>query len=411
MSLDFDAQGMAAQARAIAQANADALAANVVTGFTPSNMAAWNRAKARVRAGVGDAIVACVGDSTFVGHGAGDNPTGNFTNARFRSSPARVAAQLVAMGLPATQEAQFGGHMVDANNVTLANLPLYNPQLTIASSVQTQWYGATLLTIAGYMISNLNGTGAYSLTPTNAFDTIDVYYVQASGNGTFTVDIGGAALATINSGSPATSAVIKVSVSTGAGAATGTINVKRVSGTVRLLGIIPRSTTTRRVQILNLGWEGAQTGDWASDAGSATYSSGLSSSFYNPANALGTLGPDLTEIKLGANDLSHSTPIAASRANLQTIITAAKLGGGSCMLIAPTPQDPVTRDPLGNTLAYNAMVKALALANGCGFIDLYSRYVSYASMNALGYLADVVHSLPIGYANEGDIIARALHGS
>lgn len=376
--------------------------------FTPANMATWNRAKARVRANAADAVVAFVGDSTFVGHGAGDNPTGNFTNARFRSAPAKVAAQLLALGLPATQEAQFGGHLVDANNVTLANLPLYNPQLTIASSVQTQWYGATLMTLAGYMISNLNGTGAYSLAPSNAFSTMDVFYVQASGNGTFTVDIGGAALATVNSGSPATSALVKLAVSTGAGDATGTINVKRVSGTVRLLGIIPRSTTTKRVQVLNLGWEGAQTGDWASDAGSATYTTGLSSAFYNPANGLIAINPDLTIIKLGANDLSHSTAVATSRANLQTIINAAKLGGGSCVLVTPTPQNPATRDPAGNTLAYNAMLKALAIANGCGFIDLYSRYVSYAAMNALAYLADDVHSFPIGYANEGDIIARAL---
>ncbi len=406
MSADIIARDTAERARQQGAANAAALAQSALSGFTPANMAAWNRAKARVLAGVSDAVVAFVGDSTTVGHGAGDSPTVNMTNARFRAMPARVSARLNTLGLPATAEAVFGSNGIDTVS-TLTNIASYNPQLNVATSGTTNWRVTQIFTAAGHIVMNVSGTGTYALTPSAPFDGYDIYWVNGSSNGVMTTDIGSATLATL-SGSGAT-AVSKTSVSTGGAAATGTINVKRVSGTVYLLGIVPRNSVARRVQMLNLGWEGAQTGDWASTA-SALYAP-TSTAVYNPPNMLATLAPDLTIVKLGANDLSHSTPVATSRANLQIVINAAKAGGGSVVLITPTPQNPATRDPAGLTAAYNAMLAELAAANGCGLIDLYSRYVGWSAANGFGYFADDVHSLPLGYANEGDVIARALSGS
>jgi lysophospholipase L1-like esterase len=409
MSADIIARDTAERARQQGAANAAALAQSALSGFTPSNMAAWNRAKARVLAGVSDAVVAFVGDSTTVGHGAGDNPTVNMTNARFRAMPARVSARLNTLGLPASAEAVFGSNGIDTTS-QLTNLLLYNPQLAISTSGTTNWRVTQIFSVAGHIVTNVSGTGAYALTPAAAFDSYDIYWVNAAANGAMTTDIGGATLATLT-GSGGAVTVGKTSVSTNAPAATGTIIVKRVTGAnpTYLLGIIPRNSGARRVQVLNLGWEGSQTGDWASTA-SATLTP-TSNAAYNPANMLVTLAPDLTIIKLGANDLSHSTPVATSRANLQIVINAAKAGGGSVVLVTPTPQNPATRDPAGLTAAYNAMLAELAAANGCGLIDLYSRYVGWSAANGFGYFADDVHSLPLGYANEGDVIARALSGS
>jgi lysophospholipase L1-like esterase len=409
MSVDLDAQGLALQARGIAAAASAALAERASANLSPLNMAAWNRAKARVRAGVADAVIAFVGDSTTVGHGAGDDPVANFVNARFRSMPARVAAQLTAQGLPALQEAVFGGNTIDAAGATLAKSTGYNPQLTIASSGTTKWYYANEYSLGGRMLRGAGGSAdLWSLTPSTAFDTIDLWYVGGNVTTTFTVDIGGAALQTITAGSNGN--LTKVTVSTGAAPATGTINVRNTgSAFFRLIGVLPRSSATRRVQALNLGWEGAQAGDWASSA-TAGYLPTTAYS-YAPDKALATLAPDLTVIKLGANDLAAQKPVATAQANLQIVIAAAKAGGGSCMLVTPTPQNPATRDPAGLTIAYNAMLQQLAMSQGCGLIDLYTRYIDWPTANGGGYFADDVHSRPLGYANEGDVIARALFGS
>lgn len=383
----------------------------VSSNFSPANMARWNLAKARVRANTQDAVIIFAGDSTTVGHGAGDIPISNWTNAQPRSMPSRVAAMLATLGLPSTANPFAGPNLLNSSNATLAVLPLYKPTIAVASSGTTDWYGANILTLGGFIMNNNSGTGAFSLIEANAFDAIDICYLQAGGNGTFTVDIGGAALATINAGSPATGAIVKATVSTGAAAAAGTINIKRASGTqIRPIAVIARNTGVKRVQVLNAGIEGARTGDWAGNVASAAYNT-TSTAFYGPANVISTIDPDLTVIKLGANDLANSISVAQAQANLTVLITAAKLNGGSCVLVIPTPMDPATRDPLGNTASYNSMVRALALSQGCGLIDLFARYQSWAIANAQGYFADNVHGTLVEYANEGDLIGRILSGA
>lgn len=408
--MDIIAQDLAAQARTFATLALAALMEKPSAHMAPANMAAWNRAKARVRAGVADATVAFVGDSTTVGHGAGDDPINNFNNARNRSMPSRAAQQLVAMGLPASAEAVFGGCTIDSASSTLTRLQLYNPQLAIASSGTAKWFLGNEYSLAGRVMRGAGAaTDLYSLSPSMPFDTIDLYYAGGFASTTFTVNVGGPALQTFNT--TGSTGLTKATVSIGAGASVGTVNVKNTGGQMfRLIGIVPRNSTLRRVQMLNLGWEGSRTGDWASASGSAGYLP-TSTSSWAPDRALASLSPDLTVVKLGANDLAASIAVATCQANLQTVIAAAKVGGGSVILVTPTPQNPTTRDPAGQTAAFNAMLRDLAASNGCGFIDLHSRYVSWAAANGQGYFADDVHSLPIGYANEGDAIARVLFDS
>ncbi|WP_422632309.1 SGNH/GDSL hydrolase family protein [Sphingobium sp.] len=408
--MDIIAQDLAAQARSFATTAMAALMEKRSAHLSPANMTAWNRAKARVRAGVADATVAFVGDSTTVGHGAGDDPINNFNNARNRSMPSRAAQQLVAMGLPANAEAVFGGGTIDSASTTLTKLQLYNPQLNIASSGTSKWFTANEYTLGGRMMRSAGvATDLYSLTPSMPFDTMDLYYAGGFASTTFTVDVGGEALQTFSTTGSA--GLTKATVSTGAAAAVSTINLKNTGGQMfRLIGIILRNTQVRQVQMLNLGWEGARTGDWASASGSAGYAP-TSANSWAPDKALASLAPDLTIVKLGANDVAASIPVATCQANLQTIIAAAKTGGGSVILVTPTPQNPATRDPAGLTTAYNAMLHDVAGSNGCGLIDLHTRYMSWASANGQGYFSDDVHSLPVGYANEGDIVARALFDS
>src|SRR4051794_38579227 len=119
----------------------------------------------------------------------------------------------------------------------------------------------------GNFFRNTGGTGAWSFTPSETFDTIDLYLLNATGNGQVTVDIGGAVLATIDTGvtSGGATAVVKTTAGTGAAAALGTVNVRRngTGGLARLFGVVTRNSAIGKVHVVNLGAVGWASVDWA----------------------------------------------------------------------------------------------------------------------------------------------------
>jgi lysophospholipase L1-like esterase len=372
-------------------------AQSVMSGITPANFTRWHASVAKVLSGTNDAILAYVGDSTTTAQGAGDNPAPYTANARGRSAPARLAVLLNASGIPASSDGVFGGNQVNALNATISAYFLYNPAVSAPSSGTTQWYFENNNSLAGGMWRNTSSLDAWSLTPSLAFDRIDVYYVQSSSAGAFTVDIGGAALTTVAQSAP--TSMQKVTVSTGGAPALGTINIRR-TGTgaqLNIIGVIPRDSTKPRVQVLNLGWSGSESIDWTGVANP-----------WNPGNALATLNPDLTLINLGVNDTvkSYAADTVYGQA-MQTIVSKAKLNGGSCILIKPAPQ-AATRDPSNLMPAYRTVLDNLAAQNGCGIIDLQQRVGSYDSGNALGFYRDTVHMLAAGYADVGRAVYSAV---
>src|SRR3954469_6767848 len=96
------------------------------SGLDTTLLARWRAAKARVRAGTGDAFVGVVGDSTTAGQGAGTGAS--YTNgAKTLSVPSRLAARLTAIGLRASADSVFGNQNVDSATRANANYVAYNP--------------------------------------------------------------------------------------------------------------------------------------------------------------------------------------------------------------------------------------------------------------------------------------------
>lgn len=369
-------------------------------GLDSTMLSRWRKAKGRVRAGSGDAWVGIVGDSTEAGQGANTGTSG-LTSARTYAPSARLAAQFTAMGLRASSDNVFGNNVVDSTNRVVSAYTTYNPAVVVSVNGTSDWFVENLTIPGGYCWRNTSGTGAWSFTPTEAFDTIDVYFINATGNGVATVDIGGAALATIDTSATVggLTAVVKTTVSTGAAAATGTINIKRTGtgGLVRLMGIVARNSGISKVHVVNLGACGWSSVEYSDATGP-----------WSPGKGLQYLGFDLFLINLGLNDAAHSYTAASYYANILAIANFAKTNGADVVLVIPPPQDPVTRDPSGLTSAYTAQLQSIAATLGCNMIDLYSRFGGYTKASAAGYYYDTVHMLKEGYADKADAYARSL---
>ncbi|USQ94189.1 SGNH/GDSL hydrolase family protein [Caulobacter sp. RL271] len=91
--------------------------------------------------------------------------------------------------------------------------------------------------------------------------------------------------------------------------------------------------------------------------------------------------------------------LATFQANLQALITAAKVSG-DCVMFAEAPSAP-TRQTQAIQDQYNQVMADLAASNGCAFFDFVARGSGYAAMAAQGYYVDDTHLRAIGYAEEG----------
>lgn len=354
-----------------------------VINLRPDNMKKWRKALAIVRAGEGNAIIACPGDSTTAGQGAGT--AGGLNGAREKAWPAVLARLLNSYHVPTQTGNAWGAASLDATSY-----PLYDPRVTIGAG----WVSTgTSPSSGGNIWGNSTTTNAYSLTPPDAFDTIDVWTLRFPGHGTWTVDVdGGAALATVNANGAGL--VVKTTVTVTKG--THTVNFKRSSGgAVWLIGIRTYDSTTSKVEVFNLGLPGTQ----ASNLGSAA-------SLWAPSSQLANIAPDLTIINVGINDWHNNVSPSSFRTSYQTIIDKARLSGDA-ILFNPIPSD-LARNTAVQQAAITDVIKSLSLDNDIPLIDIPVRWTDYATSNGLGFYADTVHGAPIGYADIAQIATKAL---
>lgn len=92
-------------------------------------------------------------------------------------------------------------------------------------------------------------------------------------------------------------------------------------------------------------------------------------------------------------------------ADMQTIITAAKLTG-DVLLVVPVPT-VFTLAALVYQQAIQAEIYALSKANNVPILDMTKRWVSYANKSTL-YSADGIHPTAIGYSDEASAIAKII---
>lgn len=360
------------------------LSASGVYNLNATSLPHWRAAVARVRAAAGRGRLLMVGDSTTQGYAAGGTAS---AAGAWPLSPVSALAKLLSANYVQTSVANFFG---DTNALGAGTTyALYDTRFTMGAN----WTESTTHPILGgdwFAYDNLAVTNI-TFTPTTAFDTVICYNWKASpGTFNFNVD-GGASLGTSTGGSTGYQALTATVTK-----ATHTINVvPNNTGAIFFAGILAYDSTTPSIDVMQEGFNGA------------TIASYLGSSQpYNAIPALQFLAPDLTIINLTINDIvaNGQAGLPTYITNMQTLITAAKVSGDVILMMGV----PSTTNTVSDLAAYRAAVQGLASANGAPFVDLSTRWVSYAFTNPIMPYGNGVHPSAVGYQDIAQAIYDAL---
>ncbi len=132
--------------------------------------------------------------------------------------------------------------------------------------------------------------------------------------------------------------------------------------------------------------------------------------------------PDIVFICFGMNDQAIQTngmPVKTKeryRTNIQNFITALKKIGADVVLMAPHPvcletetgrTDPNYR--MGDLAGYCDILRELAIANGCGLVDMYSEFS--LNYNSKTYIRDGLHQTAAGHKVYADKISAYLNAA
>lgn len=337
----------------LGSAHADGLSA----GLTPANFTKWRAKVAAVRAGTGQAKVLVLGSSSSAGGG---------TNSVQTAWPLLLQQNLDKYVIPCKP-----GLAVPTNTI-----------------VDSRWTKGAGWTFGGYGFGGAANYGAASGTNTNVdftpgveVNTFEIYWLRMGGFGTFQANVDSDAATAISTAGADGIGKTTVTCTAGTGHVLhmGTTTV----GLVRILAVDAYLSTAGQVRLGSGAVSGTTTSNYA--AGSA-----LSGP---PAQLL--YAADLTLIMLGVNDAGSAVAVATVQANLQTIINNAKTTG-DVILIAPNPAQENSVNWTWEQL-YTPMMRTLAATNNIGYVDLFTRYGTWTAANALGLMADNLHSTVTGY--------------
>lgn len=330
--------------------------------------------------GTANANLCVVADSIGWGYGSASS---NYPNL---SWPAQLANQLTAAyGVKANFNSFFGA------GVNGFNYGTGDSRVTKGSS----WSQSTdYISMGVDTFKATTNTNPLSFLPTENVDKFTVYYIQAAGLGNFNVNINGGTNTPVNSNGADGVGAVTITGSLTA----NTVNITETSGTVYIIGVKAVDSTQNEINVMNAAVAAAKSSDWSDSAHP-----------WSPANgALYTaLGCDLTLAALGTNDVNAAVSVATFTANMQAIATAAKTSGDIAFLSAP-PEGTGNATVANQALFANAN-KALATTNGkAPFIDIYTRWGTYAVKSLYGYYFDTIHPNQLGYTAMSNAVARAI---
>lgn len=344
----------------------------------------WRLALGKALAGISNARLAFVGDSTTAGLAGG-------TTTFMQSIPC-VSGKILNKSLLQTNLGSTFGDLTRNNPAN--GFPTFDPRIGGFSS----WLQTGYATAGGYAFGNSANTNSLTFTPADAFDTIDIYSIDNTGGyGQWTVNVdGGATLATVDN-VQAVRAIRKTTVSCTLG--THTINIQRngVGGQVFIIGIATRNSTVKTIDIYNLGGGGSTSSDW------------VTSNQIQYLNALQAYAPDLTVIDIGINDRRLGLYTTTYESNLRTLVNGAK-ASGDVILCVPAPSSfaysaYTTAD---NIAAYNAAIYRIAAEKNCPVINKEMIFQSYDLANTNGYYYDTLHPNAAGYGILGQQLSQLL---
>lgn len=349
-----------------------------IYNLTPPTLTKYRKARAAYLSGSARLKIACIGDSTTAGMGSNGSL---FGSARIKSYPNYLAAALQAKD---TRLITNLASRIGSQNVSDAT---YDPRLVLGSG-----WGNVIACPGGDTFTNNSTTNALAFSPGAAVDTVDVYYIVAGAGGSFTIDIGGATLATISQSGAA--ALGKTTVALGS-LTTPTINAKRVSGTVWIIGFDAYNSAVPDVAIWNLGVSSKKVADLAN-----------ATDPYGPLNGTKSMAPHLIILDIGINDWLAPTSLSAFAASYLTLATQYQTVADVIVKI-PIPSI-ASSVSVATQLTYIAAMKSVATTLNLPVIDMTQRFVSQATADAAGYYFDTIHGNALNYADQADIIATVL---
>lgn len=331
----------------------------------------WRKALGKVRGGLGNAKVLCLGDSLISGSG-GSGSTGYGADSRKFNFVSRVKDLMNSYHVPTRADMVLG-------TGGISGYTTFDPRYALTNWADNQNLDGA---IGKVFYSSTNG-GTLVFTPTTSWDRVEIFYPAAGSQGTFDVSVGGSSIGTVNAAGSTDIASSTFNATLGIHGVTIT---KTNSNGNYILGIRVWDSTKSEVEIIQAGWSGA--------VASAFVTNSL------PWDALGEitkLAPDLTVIALSINDAVAGTSIGTFTSQLQTIITTA-LASGDCILTTGVPS-AISVVSLATQQTYIDAIETLAVTNGIVFINQFSRFVSYEISNPSGFYTDTLHPNGIGYAD------------
>lgn len=351
----------------------------------------WQKAFQNVARNNGNAIICTVGDSTTWGYLS----TGTVSTS-WPTQFSNVATSDYGL------RSNWNSFMGDGGNTGVSNAYYSNgdSRITFGSG----WSADTAKVSLGYNTFKASSTTSnFSFLPTTSVDTFVIFYVIDASQGILAANIdGGANTTQSTSGSAGVGTLTMTAGSVGS----HTLNLNWSSGgQVNVIGAYAYNSTISQINVVNAG-SGAETSTQAATQTNA----------YSPGNSgiYSAIGCNLTAIKLGINDVDSGVSAATYKANIQTIITAAKTAGSDVILVSPIPSNPSNN--VGNisnaaqaTYYYN--LNALAQTNNVPIVDDFQSWESYAFALPLNLYADTfVHPNQSGHFENARSFAQAALG-
>jgi len=184
----------------------------------------------------------------------------------------------------------------------------------------------------------------------------------------------------------------------------GTTKPVTVVGVAALVAGKGAANAAEAHRVYRLGKPGARVGDFT---GNESALDALTTGFTVTGFGGGSLsnGADLSVLAFTTNDFDEQTPLATYKANLETLAKKGLEFGSVLVVALPEPNEtkaiPWT--------SYRDTAAEVALALGCGFLDLNTPWGGKESTVYKGLMNDAFHPGPLGHRDLGLRLFEAIH--
>ena len=336
-------------------------------------------ALADVRSGVGNMLINFIGDShnRGSGQGTGSDGTGSGTKNKWRRNPScLLSSWLAKQGFYAVNDSVIGSGLLSVYPTTNSELMDFDNRLNLSGS-----YIYTAQAAGGATFKILSGSGVFTFTPDQAWDSWEVVALVGNGqSGTLTVAISGE-ISSVNplAGAANPPAPTKFAGKKLVGGVTSGNIVVTTTANSNLVLVRCWDSTKAKIEILNWACGGAAIADlWPTPSG------------FNQSQIMGMYSPHLTFIEVFHNDTVQEIPVATWIAGMESLIVAAKVTGDVIML-AGFPGNRTVFDEPNLSIRYDAL-KALCDTYEVNLIDLRPTIgATYVEVTSNGCAFDTDH--------------------